>query len=100
MKMYNPAHPGEVLYALCIEPANLTITDAAKAMGMTRSALSEIINGRRSVTPKVAIKFAKAFGGSAESWINMQAQYDLWQAEQTYQGEDVTPLFNAEIAIA
>lgn len=89
MKMHNPPHPGEVLYGLYIQPANLTITHTAKALGITRSALSEIVNGRRGVSPRVAIKLAKAFGGTAESWLNMQASYDLWQEEQNYNADDV-----------
>lgn len=89
MKMYNPPHPGEVLYTLYIEPAGLNITQTAKALSMPRSALSEIINGRRGVSPKVAIKLAKAFGGTAESWLNMQVSYELWQAEQNYIADDV-----------
>lgn len=92
MKMHNPAHPGKVLYGLHIEPMGLTITEVAKALNMTRTALSEIINARRGISPKVAIKLAKAFGGSAESWLAMQSQYDLWQAESAYCANDVKVL--------
>lgn len=92
MKMHNPAHPGKVLYGLYLEPMELTITEAAKALNITRTALSEIINARRGISPKVAIKLAKAFGGSAESWLAMQSQYDLWQAELAYQADDVQVL--------
>lgn len=77
IKMHNPAHLGKVLYGLYLDPMNLTITEAAKALGMTRTVLSEIINARRGISPRVAIKLAKAFGGSAESWLAMQSQYDL-----------------------
>ncbi len=90
--MHNPPHPGEVLKELYIEPLELTITDTAKALSMTRTALSEIVNERRAVTPNVAIKLAKAFGGSAESWVQQQANYDLWQAKQNYTAEDVLVL--------
>lgn len=92
MKMHNPAHPGKVLKMMYIEPMELTITEAAKALNITRTALSEIINARRGISPKVAIKLAKAFGGSAESWLAMQSQYDLWQAELAYQADDVQVL--------
>jgi len=59
---------------------------------MTRAALSEIVNGKRGISPKVAIKLSKAFGGSAQSWINQQACYDLWQAQQDYNADDVVPI--------
>ena len=64
-------------------------------MSMTRAALSEIVNGRRSITPKVAIKLAKAFGGTAQSWINQQANYDLWHAQQEYTADDVEEIYHA-----
>lgn len=92
MKMHNPAHPGKVLKMMYIEPMELTITEAAKALNITRTALSEIINERRGISPKVAIKLSKAFGGSAESWLAMQSQYDLRQAELAYQADDVQVL--------
>ncbi len=89
MKMHNPPHPGKVLYGLYLEPAGLTITAAARLLNMPRSALSDIVNGKRSITPRVAIKLAKAFGGSSESWVNGQTKYDLWQAELEYTADDV-----------
>ncbi|MPV86902.1 HigA family addiction module antitoxin [Ostreibacterium oceani] len=92
MRMHNPPHPGEVLKGLYLDELGLSITDAATALGMPRSALSEIVHGKRGISSRVAIKLATAFGGSAQSWLNMQSQYDLWQAEQTYGGEDVKKL--------
>jgi len=82
MKMYNPPHPGEVLKELCIEPLNLTVTEAAEALGVSRKTLSAILNGRAGISPEMAIRLGKAFDTSAESWLNQQMQYDLWQAEQ------------------
>lgn len=76
-RMKNPPHPGQVLKLLYLEPLKLTVTNAAKALDMPRVALSEIINGKRGISPMVACKLAKAFGGSAESWLNMQSSYDL-----------------------
>lgn len=93
MMMHNPPHPGETLSELYLQPLELSITHAAKALNMTRPALSEVINGRRSVSPKVAIKLAKAFGGSAESWIQQQAMYDLWQEQQAYDAKEITVLY-------
>jgi len=82
MKMYNPPHPGEVLKELCIEPLNLTITETAEALGVSRKTLSAILNGRAGISPEMAIRLSKAFDTSAESWLNQQMQYDLWQAEK------------------
>jgi len=80
--MHNPPHPGEVLRELCLEPLGLTVTDAAEALGISRKTLSAILNGRAGISPEMAIRLSKAFGTSAESWLNQQMQYDLWVAEQ------------------
>jgi len=82
MRMHNPPHPGEVLRELCLEPLGLTVTDAAEALGVSRKTLSTILNGRAGISPEMAIRLSKAFGTSAESWLNQQMQYDLWVAEQ------------------
>jgi addiction module HigA family antidote len=65
----------------CIEPLGLTITQAAEALGVTRVTLSELVNGRRGISPEMAVRLSKAFGGSAESWLVQQAQYDLAQVK-------------------
>lgn len=80
--MHNPPHPGEVLRELCIEPLGLTVTDAAKALGVSRKTLSAILNGRAGISPEMAIRLAKAFDTSAESWLNQQMQYDLSHAQK------------------
>lgn len=80
MVMHNPPHPGEVVREFCIKPLGLSVTEAAKGLGVSRSSLSELLNGRRGISPEMAIRLSAAFGGSAESWITQQAQYDLWQA--------------------
>lgn len=82
MKMHNPPHPGEILRELCLEPLNITVTDAAEALGVSRKTLSAILNGRAGISPEMAVRLSIAFGTSAESWLNLQTQYDLWQAEQ------------------
>ena len=82
MKMHNPPHPGEVLRELCIEPMGLSITEAAKALGVIRKTLSSILNGRSGISPEMAVRLSLAFGTSAESWLNQQAQYDLWEVEK------------------
>jgi len=75
--MKNPPHPGSFVFDECIEPLGLTITQAAEALGVTRVTLSELVNGRRGISPEMAVRLSKAFGGSAESWLVQQAQYDL-----------------------
>jgi addiction module HigA family antidote len=82
MKMHNPPHPGEVLRQLCLEPLNLTVTDAARSLGVSRKALSSILNGHAGISPEMAVRLSIAFGTSAESWLNQQLQYDLWHAEK------------------
>jgi antitoxin HigA-1 len=79
MPMKNPPHPGGVVLRQCIEPLELSITAAAAALGVTRTTLSELVNERRGISPEMAIRLEKVFGGSAESWLIQQAQYDLAQ---------------------
>ena len=69
-------HPGELIYAR-IEQAHLTITEAAAALGVTRPGLSELLNGKRGVSPEMAVRLCKAFGDPEEDWLALQAQYDL-----------------------
>jgi len=83
MSMHDPAHPGEVIRKLCIEPLGLTVTEAAKALGVSRKALSELINCRAGVSVEMALRLAKAFDTSAESWLGMQQQYDLALARKS-----------------
>jgi addiction module HigA family antidote len=83
MKMHNPPHPGEVLKELCLEPMRITVTEAAKALGVSRKTLSAILNGRAGISPEMAVRLSIAFDTTAESWLNQQVQYDLWQAERS-----------------
>lgn len=96
MEMHNPAHPGEVLRELYLEPLQLTITDAAKALGITRNTFAELIKGRSRVSTPMALRLAKAFGTTAELWLNMQQNYDLWIARKKVSLSDVKVLFSAE----
>jgi addiction module HigA family antidote len=79
--MKNPPHPGGTVLRQCIEPLGLTITDAAAALGVTRTTLSELVNGKRGISPEMAVRLAKVFGASAASWLTQQALYDLAQIE-------------------
>lgn len=80
--MHNPAHPGEVLRELCLEPLGLTVTQAAAALGVSRKTLSAILNGRGGISPEMAVRLSLAFDTSSESWLSQQVQYNLWQAER------------------
>jgi addiction module HigA family antidote len=77
--MIKPPHAGGLVFRQRIEPLGLSITDAAAALGVTRTALSELVNGRRGISPEMAVRLSEAFGGSAESWLVQQAHYDLAQ---------------------
>jgi addiction module HigA family antidote len=82
MNMKNPPHPGGIVLRQCIEPLGLSITDAAAALGVTRNTLSELVNGKRGISPEMAVRLAKVFGGSEQGWIVQQAQYDLAQVHR------------------
>ena len=80
--MHKPPHPGEIIRRLCLEPLGLTVTDAARALGVSRKTLSTLLNGRSGISPEMAVRLSIAFGTSSESWMNQQTQYDLWHAEK------------------
>ncbi len=82
MVIFNPPHPGEVIRELCVEPLGLTVTKAAEGLGVTRKTLSALLNGKAGIFPEMAIRLSKVFGGSPDSWLIQQVQYDLWQALQ------------------
>jgi addiction module HigA family antidote len=82
MLMHNPPHPGEIIKELCLEPLELSVTEAAEALGVSRKTLSSIINGKSGISPEMAVRLSIAFDTSSESWLNQQTQYDLWKAEQ------------------
>ena len=82
MAMKEPPHPGEVVRELCIEPAGLTVTAAARILGVSRKALSELLNGHSGISPDMAVRLSKGFGGSIESWLTQQMQYDLAQVRK------------------
>ena len=82
MTMKNPPHPGGVVFHECIEPLGLSITDAARALGVTRNTLSELVNERRGISAEMAVRLSKVFGGTEEGWLVQQAQYDLAHIER------------------
>jgi len=82
MPMQSPPHPGEIVKYECLEPLGLSVTRAAEGLGITRQALSDLINGKSGVSVDMAIRLSKAFGSTPETWLGMQMAYDLWQARE------------------
>ena len=82
MEMHDPAHPGEIVREECLKPLGLTVTAAAEALGVTRKALSDLLNGHTGVSPEMAIRLEQAFGSTADTWLRMQMQRNLWEARQ------------------
>ena len=82
MRTHNPPHPGEILYGLWLEPLELSITRTAEGLDVSSKVLAEIVNGRVSISPEMAMRLEIAFGKSAESWLAHQAAFDLWQVNQ------------------
>lgn len=90
MALHNPPHPGGIVRRQCLEPLDLSVTAAAKALGVTRQALSDLVNERAGVSTEMAIRLSKAFGSSPESWLGMQMAYDLWQVRDRASAIKVT----------
>jgi addiction module HigA family antidote len=94
-RMHNPPHPGPVIRELCLDPIGVSVTDAAAALGVSRKTLSAILNGRAGISAEMALRLAKAFNTSAEMWLKMQQNHDLWQASQRGVDKDVRCLVAA-----
>lgn len=82
MTMHNPPHPGEFIADVYLEPNNISGRELAAKLGVAASTLSRVLNGTNRVSPEMALRLSKALGRSAESWLAMQYNYDLWQARQ------------------
>ena len=82
MAMKNPIHPGRIVRRDCLEPLKLSITAGAKALGVTRQTLNNVVNEKAAISPEMAIRLSKAFGSTAETWLAIQAAYDLAQARK------------------
>jgi len=96
MRMHSPPHPGELVREDCLRPLGLSVTAAARALGVTRKALSELINGHSGISPEMAIRLTKAFGGAPETWLGMQMEYDLWHASLRASRLKVKRLYQVE----
>ena len=82
MTMNNPPHPGGIVRRQCLEPLGLSVTRAAQGLGVTRQALSDLVNGHAGLSTEMAVRLSKAFGSSPETWLGMQMAYDLWQVRE------------------
>jgi addiction module HigA family antidote len=80
MRMHNPPHPGEIIRELCLQPLDLTVTQAAQALGVTRKTLSAILNGRSGISAEMALRLSKVFGRTPEGWLRLQSQFDSSEA--------------------
>ena len=100
MPMKNPPHPGEIIRDLYLEPLDLTVTQAAAGLGVTRKTLSLLLNGHASISPEMAVRLSKVFGRSAESWLQLQMQYDLARARERVDTEDLTSFVGTQDSVA
>lgn len=82
MPMKNPVHPGRIVRSGCLEPLKLSVTDAAKILGVTRLTLNNVVNGKNGISPEMAIRLSKAFGSTPEMWLRLQLAYDLAKARE------------------
>ncbi len=82
MSMLNPPHPGRIVRQECLEALGLNVTEGAKALGVTRQTLNNLVNEKAAISPEMAIRLEKAFGSTADTWLRMQAAFDLAQARQ------------------
>jgi antitoxin HigA-1 len=91
MPMRHPPHPGGIIGRQCLEPLALSVTEAAEGLGVTRQALSDLVNEKAGVSVEMAIRLAKAFGSTAETWLALQMAYDLTQAQARMRSIRVRP---------
>jgi antitoxin HigA-1 len=96
MRMNNPPHPGELIREECLIPLGLTVVAAARALGVTRKALSRLVNGHSGISPDMAIRLSKAFGSEPETWLGMQMEYDLWHATRRASRLKIKRLYPAD----
>jgi len=97
MQMINPSHPGELIKEFYLEPLKLTVTETAKVLGVSRIALSALINGRNGISTEMAYRLSKAFGRTPQSWLNLQTIYDLAQGREKGESLQIKPLYQEEV---
>jgi antitoxin HigA-1 len=79
MSLRNPIHPGQIIRHDCLDALDLNVTEAAKVLGVARQTLNNLVNGKAGVSPEMAVRLSKAFGSTPETWLRLQAAYDLAQ---------------------
>jgi antitoxin HigA-1 len=97
MAMKHPIHPGQIVRHDCLEPLRLSVTGAAKVLGVTRQTLNNIVNGKSAISPEMAIRLSKAFGSTPETWLRMQVAYDLALARKNESNIKVRRLYVQEV---
>ncbi|MEO8402767.1 MAG: HigA family addiction module antitoxin [Gammaproteobacteria bacterium] len=90
--IHNPKHPGCLIKTLCLDPLGISVTDAAKALKVSRPTLSKLINGRINISPEMAVRISVVFSTSDKLWVDLQAGYDLWRAQQKKSKLHLKPL--------
>jgi len=95
MTMKTPPHPGEIIRDLCIKPLGLSVTQAAQGLGVTRKTLSLLLNGHAGISPEMAVRLSQAFGRSPESWLQLQAQFDIDQVKRSAREINLKPLHDS-----
>jgi addiction module HigA family antidote len=90
--IHNPKHPGKMVKSLCLDPLGISVTEAAKALGISRPTLSKLINGKMGITPEMAIRLSIVFHTSDELWMNLQSGYDLWKMQKQKKKLHLKPL--------
>lgn len=93
--IYNPLHPGEIVKDALIDATGMSVTESAQRLGVSRTALSRLLNGHAGISPEMALRLSKLFNTSIDMWINLQAQYDTWVIKKQYHKIKVKPLKNA-----
>ena len=96
--MHEPLHPGEIVKDALIDGAGLSVTEAASKLGVSRTALSRILNGHAGISPEMSLRLSKLLRTSIEMWINIQAQYDIWKVSQIASKIKVKPLYKDKAA--
>ncbi len=98
MSMFDPPHPGEIIREFCIDALNITVTDAAKSLGVTRKTLSTLLNAKAGISPEMALRLSKVFGRTPEGWLKLQLQYDLWKAQNKVDLSSLKKIESVQIA--
>ena len=95
MTMHEPLHPGIIVKDALIDNTDLSITEAAERLGVTRTTLSRLLNGHSGISPEMALRLSLFFGNSIDMWLNIQSQYDIWCVQQYADDITVIPLDDA-----